>query len=166
MPDGNLFILGWILFGALIVFSLYVLHKRFNSPEELIVLFSALVLLFGFFMLPTRIHERYLFPTLSILALIFPFLKKIRPIYGILSFTFFVNQAYVLSFLNSPNPFIPPNDPIVLTISSINLIVFLYVLVLTWDELKGRSWLKADAVSIGRSRKEKLGEDQYQDRAQ
>ena len=166
MPDGNLFILGWILFGALIVFSLYLLHKRFNASEELIVLFSAFVLLFGFFMLPTRIHERYLFPTLSILALIFPFLKKIRPIYGILSFTFFVNQAYVLSFLNSPNPFIPPNDPIVLTISSINLIVFLYVLVLKWDELKGRSWLKADAINIGRSSKEELGEDQYQNRPQ
>jgi len=166
MPDGNLFILGWILFGALIVFSLYLLHKRFNASEELIVLFSAFVLLFGFFMLPTRIHERYLFPTLSILALIFPLLKKIRPIYGILSFTFFVNQAYVLSFLNSPNPFIPPNDPIVLTISSINLIVFLYVLVLKWDELKGRSWLKADAINIGRSSKEELGEDQYQNRPQ
>ncbi len=31
VPDGNLFILGWALFGAFAVFTLYFLHKRFNN---------------------------------------------------------------------------------------------------------------------------------------
>ena len=166
VPDGNLFILGWILFGAFTAFTLYVLYKRFNASSELVVLFSAFMLLFGFFMLPTRIHERYLFPALSILALTFPFLKKARPIYGILSFTFFINQAYVLSFLNSANPFIPSGDPIVLATSSINLIVFLYVLVLMWDELRGRSLFKAIPIKIGSNGKEEVKEDENQDRPQ
>jgi Gpi18-like mannosyltransferase len=164
VPDGNFFVLGWVLFGVFTAFTLYVLHKRFNASGELLVLFSAFMLLFGFFMLPTRIHERYLFPALSILALIFPFLKKTRPIYGVLSFTFFVNQAYVLSFLNSANQFIPAGDPLVLAISLINLIVLLYALVLMWDELKGRSWFKITPIKIGGSVKEEAKENENQDR--
>jgi Gpi18-like mannosyltransferase len=148
VPDGNLFIVGWMLFGALAAFTLYVLHKRFHASGELLVLFSAFVLFFGFFMLPTRIHERYLFPALSVLALMFLFLKKTRLIYGFLSVTCLVNQAYVLYFLNS-NLDIPSGDFVVLAVSSINLIVFLYVLMLMWDELKGRPSLRASAIKAG-----------------
>ena len=144
VPDGNLFIVGWVLFGAFAAFTLYVLYKRFNVSGEMLVLFSAFMLFFGFFMLPTRIHERYLFPALSILALMFMFLKKTRPLYGILTTTCFVNQAYVLYWLNvySASGYSPDlsGDPVVLAVSVINLLVFLYVLVMMWDELKGRSW--------------------------
>jgi Gpi18-like mannosyltransferase len=141
VPDGNLFILGWILFGALVAFTFYVLHKRFKASGELLALFSAFMLLFGFFMLPTRIHERYLFPAISMLVLLVPFVKKIRPLYVALTATLFINEAYVLSFLNSADPFIKQGDLVVISVSIINLIVFLYALVLMWDELKGRSWL-------------------------
>jgi len=144
VPDGNLFIVGWILFGAFATFTLYVLYKRFNTSGEMLALFSAFMLFFGFFMLPTRIHERYLFPALSILALMVLFLKKTRPLYGILTATCFVNQAYILYWLNfySASGYSPDlsGDPVVLAISVINLLVFLYVLVMMWDELKGRSW--------------------------
>ena len=97
VPDTPVFFaIGWTLFGALAAFVLYVLHKRFSVSGELLVLFSAFVLFFGFFMLPTRIHERYLFPTISILALMLLFLKKTRPLYVILTATCLINQAYVL----------------------------------------------------------------------
>jgi Gpi18-like mannosyltransferase len=149
IPDTPVFsALGWTLFGVLAAFVLYVLHKRFSVSGELLVLFSAFVLFFGFFMLPTRIHERYLFPALSVLALMFPFLKKTRPIYGFLSITCLVNQAYVLYFLNN-NLYIASGDFVALAVSSINLIVFLYVLVLMRDELKERSWLKTSSIKIG-----------------
>src|SRR3990170_3889676 len=135
----SLSITGWIMFGALAVFALYVLHKRFGASRELLVLFSAFVLFFGFFMLPTRIHERYLFPTLGVLALMFSFFNKIRPVYGILSLTCLVNQAYVLHFLNN-GQFIQAGDPVVWIVTLINLIAFLYVLVIMWRELRGNSW--------------------------
>lgn len=141
MPDTQTFLflslstIGWIMFGALAVFALYVLHKRFGASGELLVLFSAFVLFFGFFMLPTRIHERYLFPTLSVLALMVSFSKKIRPVYGVLSFTCLVNQAYVLHFLNN-DQFIQAGDPVLWIVTLINLMVFLYVLVLMWRELR------------------------------
>ena len=145
-PDGNLFILGWALFGAFAVFTVYVLHKRFNVSDEWLALFCAFMLFFAFFMLPTRIHERYLFPAISILALIFPFIKKARPLYLVLTGTLLVNQAYVLYYLNL-GAFIPSGDLLVLAVSIINLVMFLYGSILLWDELKGRSLLKTELAS-------------------
>ncbi len=146
-PDGNLFILGWALFGAFAVFTVYVLHKRFNVSGEWLAVFCAFMLFFAFFMLPTRIHERYLFPAISMLALMFPFVKKARPFYVVLTGTLLVNQAYVLYYLNL-GAFIPSGDWVVLAISVINLVMFIYASVLMWDELKGKRWLKAEPATL------------------
>jgi Gpi18-like mannosyltransferase len=123
------------MFGAVTAFSLYYLHKRSHYTQEVPVLFSAFVLLFAFFMLPTRIHERYLFPVFVVLALMLPFLKETRPIYGVLTFTYFANLAYVLPFLNSGRN-IPDGDPFVWIIASINLAAFVYTLFLMAKGLK------------------------------
>lgn len=144
VPDGKFFILGLAMFGAFVTFTLYVLHKRFNASGELMVIFFAFMLFFAFFMLPTRIHERYLFPAISMLALMFPFVKKIRPFYVVLTGTLLVNQAYVLYYLNSGLPSIPSGDLVVLAVSVINLIMFFYGSVLMLGELKGRQWLKTE----------------------
>jgi len=121
------FTIGWAMFGALTAFTLYHLHERLDDSEGVPVLFSAFVLLFGFFMLPTRIHERYLFPAISVLTLMMPFLKEARPIYGVLTFTCLSNQAYVLHFLNS-GKFVPDLDPFVWMVTLINLATFLYTI--------------------------------------
>jgi hypothetical protein len=150
-PDGYLFILGWALFGTFAVFTVYVLHKRFNVSGEWLAVFCAFMLFFAFFMLPTRIHERYLFPAISMLALMFPFIKKARLLYVVLTGTLLVNQAYVLYYLNL-GAFIPSGDLVVLSVSVINLVMFLYGSVLLWDELKGRSLLKTELVSSTQTR--------------
>jgi Gpi18-like mannosyltransferase len=144
----NLYTIGWIMFGALVVFALYMLHKRLDASGEVLILFSAFIFFFGFFMVPTRIHERYLFPALSVLALMFPFLKKTRLTYGVLSFTCLANTAYVLYFLNN-DQFIPSGDLVVLLVTMINLLVFLNVLILIWRELRGESLLST-ALSKGK----------------
>jgi Gpi18-like mannosyltransferase len=146
-PDGNLFILGWALFGAFTVFTLYILHKRFNVSGECLAVFCAFMFFFAFFMLPTRIHERYLFPAISMLALMFPFIKKARSLYVVLTGTLLVNQAYVLYYLNL-GAFIPNGDYVVLAVSVINLVMFLYGSVLLWDELKGREFHKSEATKL------------------
>ena len=141
------------MFGVFAVFTLYVLHKRFKVSNEMLVFFAAFMLFFAFFMLPTRIHERYLFPAISILALMYPFAKKARPFYVILSGTFLVNQAYVLYYLNSTTIFIPSGDLVVLAVSVINLIMFLYGTVLLWDELKGRPLRKTEPATLSQNSK-------------
>jgi Gpi18-like mannosyltransferase len=137
IPDGNLYILGWALFGAFATFIMYVFYKRYNATGDKFAILAAFMLLFAFFMLPTRIHERYLFPALSMLVLLIPFSKKLRPLFVALTATLFVNQAYVLYYLNMENPFIPSGDLVVLLVSIINLVLFLYASVFMWDELRG-----------------------------
>jgi dolichyl-phosphate-mannose-protein mannosyltransferase len=135
VPDTQVtFILGWAMFAAAAAFAIYYVHKRFGADKELAVLLAAFLLFFAFFMLPTRIHERYLFPVFAVLALMFPFLKKTRLLYVALTITCFVNQAYVLSFLNA-GTFIQLGDPVVLIVSLINLAAFLYVLVVMIQDL-------------------------------
>ncbi len=150
IPDGNLYVLGWALFGAFATFTLYILHKRFKVSGEWLALFAAFMLFFAFFMLPTRIHERYLFPVISVLALMFPLVKKARVFYVVLTATLFANQAYVLYYLNL-DAFIPSGDLVVLAVSVINLVMFLYGSVLMWDELKGRPLLKADTAPLSQT---------------
>ncbi|MCW4023646.1 MAG: hypothetical protein NWF01_01245 [Candidatus Bathyarchaeota archaeon] len=136
--DANFFVIGWVMFGSVAAFILYFVHKRFNVSTEVLAFFAAFMLLFAFFMFPTRIHERYLFPAISMLALMFPLLKKTRPLYIGITATLFVNQAYVLYWLRTSYPNVGPNltgDPVVLVVGVINLILFLYGIVLALDEL-------------------------------
>jgi len=146
-PDGGLYILGWALFGVAAAFTLYFLYKRYNASNEFLAIFAAFMLFFAFFMLPTRIHERYLFPAISVLALMFPFLKRTRILYAALTATFLVNQAYVLYWLNVSYPNAAPNltgDPVVLAVSAINLLMFIYASVLMFDELRGHRLIKTE----------------------
>jgi Gpi18-like mannosyltransferase len=143
VPDGNLYIVGWALFAAFAAFTLYILNKRFKTSSEFMAVYAAFMLLFAFFMLPTRIHERYLFPAISMLALMFPFVKKARPFYAILTATLLVNEAYVLYWLNHDYPYAPnlTGDPVVIAVSAINLLMLAYASIVMWDK---RTWLKAE----------------------
>jgi len=150
VPDGVLNIVGWALFGAFTVFTLYYLNKRFNTSTEFLAVFAAFMLLFGFFMLPTRIHERYLFPAISVLALMFPFVKGARPFYVVLTATLFINEAYVLYWLNRVYPNAPnlTGDPVVLAVSTINLLMLLYASVVMWDK---RKWLRTEPAQASQT---------------
>jgi Gpi18-like mannosyltransferase len=134
------FLLGWTMFAAVAAFALYFVHRRYDSAGEPVVLFAAFLLFFAFFMLPTRIHERYLFPAMAMLALMFPLIKKTRPLYVALTATCFINQAYVLDFLNA-GTFIQAGDPVVFIVSLINSVALLYVLMLMIGDLVGKRWL-------------------------
>jgi Gpi18-like mannosyltransferase len=150
-PDSGFFIVGWSLLIAFAGFILYFFHKRFKISGEMVAIFSAFLLFFAFFMLPTRIHERYLFPAISVLAIMFPLVKKIRPFYVVLMGTLLANEAYVLYWLRSSYPNAGPNltgDPIVLAVSAINLFMLLYASILMLDELRGRLWLKTSPVNL------------------
>lgn len=142
------YLIGWVMFGALSAFTIYFVHKRYGSNEAA-VLFAAFVLFFAFFMLPTRIHERYLFPAIAILALMFPLIKKIRPLYAILTATCFINQAYVLSALVNayPSGANLTGDPVVYIVSLINSLTLVYVLMLMVRELRGNPWLTSPVTT-------------------
>ncbi|NLE03498.1 MAG: hypothetical protein GX638_01675 [Crenarchaeota archaeon] len=147
------YIIGWVMFALVAVFTIYFVYKK-SPKNDAIILFAAFVLFFAFFMLPTRIHERYLFPALAILALLFPLMKKARPLYVALTATCFINQAYVLSALVNSYPYGADlsGQPIVIIVSLINSVVFVYVLMLMYCELTGKKQkLKFPSVSFSKN---------------
>ena len=148
---GYFFLSGWILFGAVTIIMLYLVHKRLKMSGELVILFAAFVILFSFFMLPTRIHERYLFPALSVGALLVPFLKKTRLIYLGVSLTCLVNQAFVLYELNAayPSGVDLTGNWLAIAVSLINLVIFVYVIMISGTELRGKSWLSSKSADAG-----------------
>ena len=83
---------GFVLFAAVALLALVHVARRDDVRG---VLLAALLLSIAFFVLPTRVHERYLFPALALAA---PLVLSGRTwpwIYGALSLVFFANVYWV-----------------------------------------------------------------------
>lgn len=96
-------LLGTLLFAAVALFAFWRLWKRDDASG---VLLAALLLAVAFFALPTRVHERYLFPALALAA---PFVLRgwrWLLVYAALSLSFFMNvywtYTYDWSFVQGP----------------------------------------------------------------
>lgn len=88
---------GILAFVAFVALVMWRLHRRYEPGA---VIFAAFLLMFGFFMLMTRMHERYLFPVFALLAM--GWFTRFTPwVYLGLTVTYFANLAYVLSILNA-----------------------------------------------------------------
>ncbi len=115
---------GYILFGLLFAYVTYIAVKNKNKNS---IYFTAAVLFFGFFMLFTRVHERYLFPMFAPLAVALGFNRRLGYVYWVMALTFLFNLHFVLQYLNS-DQFIPDGNPYVLLASGINSVVFIYTI--------------------------------------
>ncbi len=116
-------ILGYLLFASLFVYVLYFLLKR--NEEKMIYLCTSL-LFFGFFMLFTRIHERYLFPMFVFLVIAMIFDKRLYIVYILSSITFFANLYLVFEEVRTGVQ-IPMSMFIVTYSTLINIILFIYL---------------------------------------
>ncbi len=123
---------GLAMFGALVLYVLFLLYWK---TDDSTTVYSVFLLFFGFFMLPTRIHERYLFPVFAILALIVRN-KRTRWMYGILTVTYFINLVSVLGYAYLEAYQVPNDDLSLLVSAPINVLVFLYALTLPIEGLK------------------------------
>ncbi|HEX5040474.1 MAG TPA: phospholipid carrier-dependent glycosyltransferase [Candidatus Limnocylindria bacterium] len=84
--------IGVVLFAAAATVALWIVARR---DEMRGLLLASLILAIAFFALPTRVHERYLFPALAIGALLI-FSGRAWPwIYAALSLSFFANVYWV-----------------------------------------------------------------------
>jgi Gpi18-like mannosyltransferase len=121
IPDSKItFIISPLVLSLSVFFTLYylIIKKMKNILSKKGVIFLALfIILFAFFMIPTQIHERYLFYCLPFL-LIYSFLNKVFiKYYFILQVTFLLNILFI-SLPKMPNI-------ITILIAVINAIVFI-----------------------------------------
>lgn len=137
-PDSEQFIFfnyqvwGYIFIFVMLVYTA-ILHLKGKGRHLTHV--SSLVLSMGVFMLSIRMHERYMFPVLYFLAVIFILTRDKWSLlfYGLASFTIYVNTLVVLErMIRDDYPHVPPNDPVLLLISLINVLLFAAVLVWSW----------------------------------
>jgi len=115
---------GFLAFSLLVLYVLWQLHRRY---EEGSVLFAASLLAFGLFMLLTRMHERYIFPTLALLAMAL-FMPRARWLYLGLTATLLANLVYILPLLNA-DAFVPEGHWSFRVLVPANLALFAYALV-------------------------------------
>lgn len=93
----------FILFALLVLWRF---HRKFSEGNLILSIF---LLSFSFFLFMTRMHERYIFVALPLLALSLPYMPGFKWIYAALSLNFFATLAYTLPILNS-DKFVPKGD--------------------------------------------------------
>ena len=90
--------IGIALFGVFYIVSL-IRFWRSNNENSLYYLSASVA--FGFFMLSTHMHERYLFIFFPLLSMIYVYDRRLKWIYIILTFTFLTNMALHDPFITS-----------------------------------------------------------------
>lgn len=129
---------GWALFTILclvltpLLYFLY--YRKAKNPNVLFI--AALVQAVGVFVLWTRMHERYLFPAVALALIAYIYLKDIRflALFGGLTATVFINTQVVLSqMLLTEYPHINSNDPTLLVVSFVNVLLFAVLVWVSFD---------------------------------
>ena len=93
---------GLMLIALGLVIALY-LYRRRSQPD--LLLWACLALTFAAFLLPTRGHERYLFPAVNFAAAQAATSARYRLIYALLTLTFLANLYYIyVLFYPAPRP--------------------------------------------------------------
>jgi Gpi18-like mannosyltransferase len=103
----------------------------FKSKNSSIVYLASLIQATGLFVFWTRMHERYMFPAVALALLAFIYIKDIRlmVIFALSSFTVFVNSQVVLErMMATEYPHVPANNPILIIISLLNVLLFAFLL--------------------------------------
>jgi hypothetical protein len=111
---------------------------------------GAALLAFSFFMLPMKMHERYLFPLFAFLAPAVIFDRRARLLYAALSVIFVLNLYALFPFPPVPRPtssvhFI--DAPADVIFSAVNVLLFVtFVAMMAWDRSSdtgfGNRWLR------------------------
>ena len=135
---------------GLAAFSLYtffMLAALARRPTPIVLLWTLGMHLFGFFMLPTQVHQRYIVPAVGLLALLAPLSHRGLVLFGVLTATATLNQALDLVRalpLESAvaGALTAPQMPLALRtardlgagIALVNLLLFAWALVAFWRE--------------------------------
>lgn len=80
------------------VFTFLTAYQLFKKTDERNIILASASMVFAFFILPTQIHERYLFPFFALLCPLALTNRKYLSVYLILTITHFFNLLFALPF--------------------------------------------------------------------
>lgn len=119
---------GGAAFLSVAALLMWVLHRRYGAGDrDALLLQTAFLLVFAFFMLSTRIHERYLFPAIALLVMTWP---ANRLLLAAVSGSYLFNVAYVLHLLN--NDIFAVRDATVPAMVALNAGLLVWALLRFW----------------------------------
>jgi predicted membrane-bound dolichyl-phosphate-mannose-protein mannosyltransferase len=136
-------LVGAVLFGIAALVALWLVARR-DDPAGLLV--GSLALAVAFFALPTRVHERYLFPALALAAPLVARSWRWAVFYGVIALSFFSNVywlyttdfSWITSHVQNPGLFGKPmpRDPLLAAVvfndTGIYLLSLMIVIALLW----------------------------------
>ena len=141
---GMFFIVLTSLFTGFLYFANHIKHKQLAQN---IAPIAMLIQMTGVFVLSTRMHERYLFPSIAFALLCYIFYKDIGYllIFGGVSATVFVNTYDVLvrMFLTE-SPYIPADDTVLFIGSLANVIILLILCIVSIQTVVKRKTIPLD----------------------
>lgn len=88
---------GVVLVGAA---TLLIIGRYLQRRDDASFLEAAMLLTFAFFILATRMHERYIFNAFTLLIVLMPLARRFVNATAVVSVTFLINLVYSLSYLN------------------------------------------------------------------
>lgn len=110
-----------------VLFFCYLAYLVYRRRDAEMYMYLMFLLPLGFFMLSTRMHERYLFPCLLFLAPLLPRRKHLWGFYILLTITYYLNLWYILRALNS-DYFLAAWEPFGIAVSIVNCAMFVAAL--------------------------------------
>lgn len=98
----------WGIILLLIAFGLvaWYLYKNRHTVSAFPYFLAGSVMLTSYYMLPTRMHERYIFPAIAFLALAAAFNRRMTWLYWGWSATSFISIAYIFYFYNDQSAWV------------------------------------------------------------
>ncbi len=127
-----------LLIATAVIVSLAVARR----PDRLTILVGVSVLALAFFVLPTRVHERYLFPLFGLAAILVAFSWRWRIAYAVASVATFLNMYVVLTTIYPDNPGISDwlgIGPAIRSFTGVAVIAVLHTAAFAWGILQLRS---------------------------
>ena len=111
-----------------VILGVFVLS--WGKGRDRALLWACVAITDALFMLPTRIHERYLFPTIVFGTLLVALAPRLRWLYVAISLTLVINLYYVCScfFAILKLPLLYDTSLVVYGVSLVNVLLLLYLL--------------------------------------
>ena len=127
----------------------------FSRPDRITILIGLAVLAVAFFVLPTRVHERYLFPFFALVAILAAVSRRWRWGYAILGLATFLNMYVVLTTLYPGNPQISDwlgIGPLIRSQPGVTLVAILNTVGFVWVAYTYLVGVNRDRNVVGKNR--------------